>query len=94
MSESRDDPARHQPEATESVEEAQRGYTEPIADATAPAAGAVSEAAGESVRDALTEGEKEGTPFVLFGGISLVLTIVLAVLITAGLIVYFAFGGD
>ena len=94
MSESRDDPTRHEPEATESVDEAQRGYTEPIADAAAPAVGAVSEAAGETVRDALVEGEKETTPAVLLGGISLVLTVVLAVLITLGLILYFAFGGD
>ena len=94
MSESPDDPRRHQPDATGSVDEAQRSYTDPIADAAAPAAGAISEAAGETVRDALTEGAKEGTPFVLFGGVSLALTIVLAVLITAGLVVYFAFGGN
>ena len=83
-----------QPEATSSVDEAQRSYTEPVGDAAASAAAAVSDAAGETVRDAFAEGEKETTPAVLLGGVSLVLTLVLAVLIAAGLILYFAFGGD
>ena len=76
-----------------STEEENRAAVEPGGDAAGKAVGAVSERAGDTVRDAVVEGEHEATPFIAFGGISLVLGVVVSLVIVVALIVYFAFGG-
>ena len=83
-----------EPEVATTVEEEQQALVEPVGEAAGRAVGAVSESAGEATRDAFVEGEKETTPLIAFTGVSLFFGIILAVLITAGLVLYFAFGGN
>ena len=82
-----------EPEVATTVEEEQQALVEPVGDAAGRAVGAVSESAGEAARDAFVEGEKETTPLIAFTGVSLFFGIILAVLITGALILYFALGG-
>ena len=93
MSERENERRPSEPEVSTTVEEEQQALVEPIGEKAGGAVGAVSEPAGEAVRDAFVEGEKETTPLIAFTGVSLFFGAILVVLITAGLVLYFAFGG-
>ncbi len=83
----------NEPEAAASIDEEQQALVEPLGNAAGSAVGAVSERAGEAVREDLLEGERETTPLTIFGGVTVVLGAVLLVVITAVLLLFYALGG-
>ena len=93
MTEPRDETRRSEPEVSTSVEEEQQALVEPIGEKAGGAVGAVSETAGEAVRDAFVEGEKEATPWIAFTGVTIAVGSVVAVVMIAALVLYFALGG-
>ena len=80
-------------EVRSSVDEEQRAVTEPVGEAAGGAVGAVSETAGEAVRDAFETGESEATPWIALSGVMIAVGSVLAVVLTLALVLYFVFGG-
>jgi hypothetical protein len=81
-------------EVRTTVDDEQRAVTEPLGEKAGGAVGAVSETAGEAVRDTFEAGESEATPWIALSGVMIAVGAVLLVVMTLALVLYFAFGGD